>query len=84
MYLATNGRFPAKDGSKAIPATTKEGPIMKGSDGKIGSGAYMVGEYGEFRAKEAVLKTLRDKGVKGLIWEHTLHEFERATGKKNL
>ena len=53
---------------------------MKGSDGKIGSGGYLVGEQGDFKAKEAVLKTLRDDSVRGLIWEHTLAEFERVTG----
>ena len=66
LYIATNGRYPSRDGSNAIPATQKEGGPMKGSDGTNGSGAYLVGKDGEFRANEAVLKELRDKSVRGV------------------
>ena len=66
LYISTNGRYKGKDGSIVVPATQKEGGPMKGSDGTIGSGAYLVGKYGEFRANEGVLKDLRDRSARGV------------------
>ena len=72
LYISTNGKYPGKDGSKAIPATQKEGGPMKGSDGTTGSGSYLVGKSGEFRANESVLKELRDKSVRGVSFPLSL------------
>ncbi len=59
LYISTNGRFPSKDGSTAMPATHKEGGPAKGSDGTLGSGAYLVGKDGDFRGNELFLQELR-------------------------
>ena len=82
LYIATNGRYPAKDGSSAIPATQKEGGPIKGSDGTIGSGAYLVGRFGEFRANEGVLKELRDRSVRGVssLFLHLISIFAGVYG----
>ncbi len=66
LYASTSGRFPPKDGNVEVPATQKEGGPMKGSDGTIGSGAYLVGKHGEFKANEGVLKEFRDSSVRGV------------------
>lgn len=54
--------------------------VMMGSDRSVGSGAYLVGSDNERRAKDSVLKDLREKGAGEKIWEHTMAIFGSVRG----
>ncbi|KAK3172250.1 hypothetical protein OEA41_005570 [Lepraria neglecta] len=75
LYAATSAAYPAKSGNEGGVDMGNE-KVMKGSTGEIGSGAYLIGSDGEFRANEKALKELRSKGAGQQIWEQTLHTFD--------
>ena len=77
LYLATSGRFPSVEGAKG---SEKDADVAVGTDGKKGSGAYIVTGKCEAVLSEAVLKPLRETGVDEKIWEHTVGELERIKG----
>lgn len=83
LYAATSKRYPAQYGKEAgasVDHDTTEAVVMKGSDGEVSSGAYLIGVDGEFRANEKVLYDLRRKGAGPLIWDHTVQMFESVRG----
>lgn len=83
LYAATSGRYTASYREEAgVPVgdDPTDKMVMKGSDGRNCSGAYLVGSDGEFRANEKVLKALRDKNAGPKVWEHTMKMFESARG----
>lgn len=67
LYYATSVHYASK----------KDGCATKGSDGKEGSGSYAVGANSEPAPNEGVLGPIREKGVDGKIWDHTMGEFDR-------
>ena len=75
LYAATSAAYPAKSGIEGGVDVGNE-EITKGTAGEIGSGAYLIGSNGEFRANEKALKELRNKGAGPQIWEHTMHTFD--------
>lgn len=79
LYAATSAAFPPMNGGENMVDIGK-GPTMKGSDGQVGSGAYLLGWDGEFRGNEKVLKELRGKGAGSKIWQHTMDTFQSVRG----
>ena len=79
LYAATSTRYPAKYG-KEEGVDIGDEKVAKSSDGQIGSGAYLLGWGGEFRANEQVLKGLRESGAGSKVWEHTMDIFKSISG----
>lgn len=79
LYASTSARYRSKNGQEGGVDIGSESPC-KGSAGEYGSGAYLIGWRGEFRANESSLKQLRDKGAGPKIWEHTVHMFSSIRG----
>ena len=79
LYAATSAAYPPKGGEKG-GVEVGDGKVKEGSAGEIGSGAYLIGFNGEFRANEKVLKELRGKDAGAKIWEHTMKIFENVRG----
>ncbi len=44
----------------------------------VGPRGYPLSWNGEVKINEKVLKPMREKGVDGKIWDHTLGEFDRV------
>lgn len=79
LYAATSSAYPPKSGEDGgIDIGGEE--VMKGSDGKVGSGAYLIGSSGDFRGNEEILKELRDNGAGMNIWQHTMNIFKSVRG----
>jgi hypothetical protein len=83
LFLATSGLYPpAKPaGSSALAAgapVPKGLSVLKGADGKVGSGGYIVNWNGDITGKQNILQDYHSKGVGKIVWEHTMGIFERA------
>ncbi|CAD6584834.1 MAG: hypothetical protein ASARMPREDX12_001764 [Alectoria sarmentosa] len=77
LYAATSAAYPPKGGEKG-GVEVGDGKVKKGSAGEIGSGAYLIGSDGEFRANEKVLKELRGEDAGAKIWGHAMKIFENS------
>lgn len=80
-FLCLGAEFPPATGGDGRNDGSKV-EVVKGTDGKVGSGAYDVDEFGECASESVleVLKKQRDEGVREKIWKHTEGEFVRVTG----
>ncbi|KAA6409851.1 MAG: hypothetical protein FRX48_06463 [Lasallia pustulata] len=83
LWVATSGAFPGRvcgegEGEGKVGKGEEEVQVARGSDGVVGSGAYLVGEAGQVVGNEKVLKGLRARGAGPKIWAHTLEVFERV------
>ena len=79
VFLSTSPRYPPREGSRARRLEDEKEEICEGTDGTKGSGMYSVGWDCEGPGEQAkkVLQTLREAGVKALVWEHTDGQFQR-------
>jgi hypothetical protein len=77
-FLATSPRYPSA--AEASQGKLEE-DLFRGSDGKVGSGAYSVGWDGESSSEkvESLLKKYREDGTADAVWRHTLDVFAKAT-----
>jgi hypothetical protein len=87
-YYCTSGMYPAAQDGKGVDGVPLVGgvSVAPGVNGKIGSGVYSVSWDGE-AGKNETEKFIREHTEAGLVdnlWEHTIGEFERITGKKNI
>lgn len=85
-YYCTSAMYPAAQGGEGVDSVPLvDGvDVAPGVDGKIGSGVYSVnwdGEGGKTEA-EKFIREHREAGLVDKLWEHTVGEFERITGKK--
>ena len=82
LYIATSAAYPAAEGGKK--AVEEEGrsvvQVARGSDGVVGSGSYLLNWDGGTTGKMDVLSEHRERGVRGMVWEHTMKIFERVKG----
>ena len=82
VFLATSGKFPARDGDRKGVSLVEGVNVAKGVDGAFGSGVYSV-DYDGTEAGDAVVALLegyRKEGMVETVWEHAVGEFERITG----
>ena len=79
LYVATSRAYPAKGGSENGLELGVE-KVKKGSNGAVGSGAYLIGADCEVRANEKVLADLRQKDAGQKIWEHLMSTFTSVRG----
>jgi hypothetical protein len=82
LFLATSGVYPpAKPAENAALASGVPGPkgfeIMKGANGQVGSGSYLVNWNGDITGKK-ILDEYHEKGVGKIVWEHTMGIFGRV------
>jgi NAD(P)-dependent dehydrogenase (short-subunit alcohol dehydrogenase family) len=77
VFAATSGRF-----RKLADGSSGEGSLVsKGSNGKVGSGVYLVQADSSTMEGPKVLKEMREQGLGGKLYEHTMDVFG-ATGTK--
>ena len=77
LFAATSRRYVSRDGQEHGVGFGK-GDSGIGTDGELGSGAYLIGSTGEQRGNEKALEQLRLKGAGEKIWKHTMEVFERV------
>lgn len=88
LFLATSARYPPSTASgvavSSVVPLPEEVPVAKGTDGETGSGVYSIDWDGESAGPETVelLAKLRKQGLVEKLWEHTMGEFTRITGKE--
>lgn len=80
LFAATSRKFVSRDGEEHGVEFGK-GESGKGSDGELGSGAYLIGSTGEWRGNEKALKELRSKDAGDKIWKHTMKTFESVAAR---
>ena len=51
---------------------------MRGTDGKLGSGAYLLDWDGKTTGDESVLRKYREMNMGPRVWEHTMAMFAEA------
>lgn len=84
LFIATSGLYPpAKPFESAplasgVPAPQGIKKVMTGSDGKEGSGGYLVNWNNEITGKQDLLKEYHEKGFGPTAWKHTIGIFERV------
>lgn len=81
LFLASSGIYPpAKLGSPLAGGVpfSNDLSVSKGSNGKIGSGGYIVNWNGDITGKEKLLSEYREEGVGKTVWEHTMSMFAKA------
>lgn len=83
LFLATSGLYPpAKPADGSITAAGVTAPkgvsVMKGVDGKVGSGGYLADWDGEITGKKTLLDEYHNKGVGQIVWEHTMGVFAKV------
>ena len=69
LFASTTDMFASSESQSG-----KEGTAI-GSDGHLGSGAYLIDFKADKTGKDAVLKNLRAKGMREKVWEHTMEVF---------
>lgn len=90
LFLATSARYASRStGEKGKGSgdgvQLEDGVgVARGTDGNLGSGVYSVGSDGESATPkvEKLLAALRKDGMVEKVWEHSLGEFKRITGKE--
>ncbi len=69
----------ASTAAKFSPRCESNPNAAQGSDGTVGSGAYLLHWNGDITGKPKLLAEMRGKGLREKIWEHTLDIFKRAS-----
>lgn len=86
LFLCTSAKYAAKNQTGATYVSLEKGAeVARGSDGQVGSGVYLPDQYGESAPAscEAILKEMRDNGVKDKVWKHAEEQFARILGSAN-
>jgi NAD(P)-dependent dehydrogenase (short-subunit alcohol dehydrogenase family) len=71
LFHLSSARYPAKHAiaSQGVPVETAD--VATGTNGEIGSGAYLLNWKGEVRPSTKVLAQYREQRIPGLVWDHT-------------
>ncbi|KAI9878588.1 MAG: hypothetical protein M1830_000499 [Pleopsidium flavum] len=77
LYAATSASYPSREGPDGVELTESM-EVASGSDGVVGSGAYLLNWDGRTTGKAGLLREYREEGVGQMIWKHTLEIFERV------
>ncbi|KAK4544232.1 hypothetical protein LTR36_004442 [Oleoguttula mirabilis] len=76
-FQMTNKCYPAANGGVGIDMP--EGiSVIQGSNGEIGSGAYLLDWDGKATGDVTILKKYREQGMAEKVWEHTKEVFQEA------
>ncbi|KAF2710776.1 hypothetical protein K504DRAFT_465839 [Pleomassaria siparia CBS 279.74] len=74
LYAATSSRFPSKKEDRGLA----EGEVEKGSDGKPGSGVYLVRGNSNVVPGNKTLTGFREEKMGEKVWRHTMEKFEEV------
>lgn len=77
FFQMTSQCYPSKKGPVGIPAPEEIG-TMKGANGEVGSGGYLLDWDGKAAGDESVLGKYREMGMRQRVWDHTMAIFEQA------
>jgi len=73
LYAATSSKF-----RRVQPGEASEGTeVEKGTDGKAGSGVYLVQGNSSVLTENKVLKQYKDTGAAEFVYNYTLEQYER-------
>ncbi|KAF8849452.1 hypothetical protein BDZ45DRAFT_235504 [Acephala macrosclerotiorum] len=83
LFHATSGMYPPVKPVAGSPVAAGVSlptglAVAIGSDGKVGSGGYLVNWNGNITGKEKLLSDYRAKGISQTIWDHTQSIFQRV------
>lgn len=83
LFLCTSKKYPPSNASEAgITETTASSgtvEVATGVNGERGSGVYAVNWNGEtITSCESVYASLRQKGIRETVWDHTMKAFEAS------
>lgn len=87
LFFATSAVFPPVSGADSGSVPVPDGvDVATGTDGVQGSGVYALKWTGDSAGTKSLetLKSLRNEGMRELVWEHTMSEFKRVTGSECL
>ncbi|KAF2810777.1 uncharacterized protein BDZ99DRAFT_462099 [Mytilinidion resinicola] len=73
LYAATSGKFRRAQAGEASEGAELE----KGTDGKAGSGVFLVQGDSSVLTENKVLKKYKDEGKADFVYKHTLEQYER-------
>ncbi|WPH04794.1 putative short-chain dehydrogenases/reductase [Acrodontium crateriforme] len=83
LFHSTSARYPANNATIAQGTPVPEGiQLAMGSNGTLGSGAYLMNWKGETSAAGKKMQRLRERGFAQKIWEHTTSLTDRAASEK--
>lgn len=82
LFHSTSARYPvnkllspSKSQGTAVPDSLQ---TAVGSNGNVGSGAYLMNWKGDTSAGGKTMQKLREQGVAQVVWEHTTQLLDRA------
>lgn len=82
LFHSTSARYPASrlhaPSEWQDTVACNDLQVAAGSDGKIGSGAYLMNWKGETSPAGKKMQKLRDQGVAQKVWEHTTQLLDDA------
>ena len=83
LYMSTSGLYPPEKPFDAAPLAIgvpvlSGARVAKGSNGKGGSGAYLLNWNNEVTGKERLLTEYRENGVAQIVWDHTIEILDRV------
>jgi len=83
LFHSTSTRYSANklhapSGSNPNPAIPDGLQVAVGSNGTVGSGAYLMNWKGETSPAGKKMQSLREQGVAQKVWEHTTHLLDHA------
>jgi hypothetical protein len=87
VFFLTSKRYAPKKAVEGIsPGVGKDGTtVVIATSGKVGDGVYTIDEHGEPGGPKIVktLAGLREDGTQKKIWQHTMEQYIRITGKES-
>jgi hypothetical protein len=86
VYLCTSGRYPGRDEERDREGDREGDEAAVGVDGTVGSGVYSVDWDGEGAGVKTVnvIQGLVEDGMVEKLWDHTMGEFVRVTGRESI
>jgi hypothetical protein len=81
LFIATSGIYPPLKTGMSFSSGMKRPKAMEvamGTDGVVGSGAYLANWTGVPAARKKIFGEYMEKGVSGVVWDHTMGIFERV------
>jgi NAD(P)-dependent dehydrogenase (short-subunit alcohol dehydrogenase family) len=80
LFHATSERYPDSTVKKSeVTSARDEDRVAMGSDGVLGSGAYLMNWKGETSAAGKKMQRLRAQGMAQNVWNHTTKLLSRAS-----
>ena len=81
FFQITNLCYPAANGGVGLPIPEGMSEIV-GTNGKPGSGAYLLDWDGKATGDAEVLGKYREMGLGPKVWEHTMQTFDEAEERR--